>query len=50
MGIGEESIWVHKPQDAGTRQNNICELMEEKGALRYGQECTMDALDTLCSQ
>lgn len=29
----EESIWVHKPQDAGTRQNNKCELMEEKGVL-----------------
>jgi len=27
----EESIWVHKPQDAGTRQNNKCELMEGKG-------------------
>ena len=34
MGMGrEESIWVHKPQDAETRQNKKCELMEEKGVL-----------------
>lgn len=29
----EESIWVHKPQDAGTRQSNKCELVEEKEVL-----------------